>query len=253
MNEPEGLLQLRGLQLLDGEQDFGGVEAELGVVAGGHGPLALATRLELGAQADHRLDAGFLGEADDVVEFGELLDDDDDFLAELAAEERETDVVVVLVAVADDEPLRPLVHGEGDHELGLRAGLEAVVEVLAGGDDLVDDLAELVDLDREDAAVAALVALVLDRLVEKLVQLDDAMPEEVLKTDDHRRLQAHAARLVDDIEDPDAALVGAREKFHEALVIDRDVAGAPALETVEFLRPGGGPGGCGFGFQIIGS
>jgi hypothetical protein len=91
--------------------------------------------------------------ADDVVELGELLDDDDDLLAELAAEEGEADVVVVLVAVADDEPLGALVHGERDHQLGLGAGLEAVVVVLAGGDDLVDDLAELVDLDGEDAAV----------------------------------------------------------------------------------------------------
>jgi hypothetical protein len=34
-------------------------------------------------------------------------------------------------------------------QLGLGAGLETEVECLAGGDDLVDDLTELVDLDRE--------------------------------------------------------------------------------------------------------
>ena len=252
MHELEALLHLRGAQFLDGEKDLGGVEAELGVVAGGERPLALAARLEFYAEADHGLHAGLLRDLDDVVDLGDLLDDDDDLLAELAAEEREADVVVVFVAVADDEPLRTLVHRERDHQLGLGPGLQPVVVVLAGGDDLIDDLAELVDLDGEHAAVLALVALVLDRLGEDLVDLHDALAEEILKADDDLRLEAHAGRLVDDIHDPDRAAVGQRLDLDEAVGIDREVIRAPALETVMFFGLCGRPVGCRFGLQFAG-
>ncbi len=200
-----------------------------GVVTAGHRPRHLAAGLEFCAETDHRLHARLGGEADDVVQFGKLLDDKDDFFAEFAAEEHEADVIVILVAVADDQALVALVHGEGDHQLGLGAGLEAVVEILARGDDLIDNLAELVDLDREHAAVFTPVAFLLDGLAEHFVELHDAMAQQVLEPDDHRRLQAHAEGLVDDIEHADAAAVGARLHADAALGIHGVVAGTPAL------------------------
>jgi hypothetical protein len=190
-----------------------------------------------------RLHADLFGDADDVVEFGELLDHDDDLFAQLAAEERDADEIVVLVAVANDERVGALVHGHGDHELGFGAGLEAVVEALGRGDDLLDHFAELVDLDGEHAAVAALVALVLDRLVEDAVELFDAVAEQVLETDDERGLQAHGNGLVHDIHDADGATVGKRLHGHAAVLGDAEVARAPALEAVKLLGLGGGPGG----------
>ncbi len=81
VDEAQGGGELGGAQLFAGEEDLGGVEAELGVVAGGGGPLALAAGLELGAEADEGLHPDLLGHADDVVELGELLDHDDDLLA----------------------------------------------------------------------------------------------------------------------------------------------------------------------------
>ena len=145
---------------------------------------------------------------------------------------------MVFVAVADDEALGALVHGERDHELGLRAGFETVVEVLAGGDDLVDDLAELVDLDGEDSAVAAFVGFLLDGFGEAGVDLDHAMPEKILETDHQRSFEAHADGLIDDVEDADAAAIGERLDVNEAGVVNRDVAGAPPLETVVFFGLG---------------
>jgi hypothetical protein len=187
-----------------------------------------------------------------LVDLGELLDDDDDLLAQLAAEEGEPDVVVVLVAVADDEALGALVHGQGDHQLGLGAGLEAVVEVLAGGDDLVHDLAELVDLDGEDAAVFALVALFLDGLGEGLVDLGDAVAEGVLQADDEGGLEAHAFGLLDHVHEPDVTVIGQRLHLHEPPGIHGEVVGAPALETIVFFGLRGRPSGCGFGLQMRG-
>jgi len=54
---------------------------------------------------------------------------------------------------------------------------------------------------------------------------------------------------MDDIEDADAAAVGQRLDFDESLVIDRDVAGTPAFESVVFLGFCGRPCRGGFGFQ----
>src|SRR4051812_15058803 len=114
MDEAEAGLEFGGAKFFAGEKDFRGVQAELRVVAGGHRPLAFTAREELGAETDHRFHARFDRDADDVVDFGELLDDENDFLAELSAEEGEADVVVVLVAVANDEALAALVHRECD-------------------------------------------------------------------------------------------------------------------------------------------
>ena len=247
--QAQRLGELGGAEFFDRKQDFRGVEAEFGVVARGRCPAPLAAGLQLGAKPDHGFYPGFLGNADDIVEFGELFDDDDDLLAEFTAQEREADVVVVLVAVADDQSLRTLVHGEGDHQLGLRTGLEAIIEVLAGGHDFVDHLAKLVNLDREDAAVVALVALILDRLGEQLVQLDDAMPEEVLEPDDHRGLEPHANSLMNDVEHPDPPAVDQGLDVHKPFVVDRDMSGTPAFETVVFFGFGRRPGGGGFAFQ----
>ena len=121
--------------------------------------------------------------------------------------------------------------------------------VLARRDDLVDHFAELVYLDRKDSAVLALVALLLDRLAESLIQLDDAVPEQILEADDEGRLQAHAQRFLDHIDHPDAAVVGLGLHVDEALLVHREMPRAPALKTVVLLGFRGRPTGCGFAFQ----
>ena len=57
---------------------------------------------------------------------------------------------------------------------GFEPGLEAVVVGAPELDDLLDHVAVLVDLDRVDALVLALVAVLGDGAPEGLVQLDDA-------------------------------------------------------------------------------
>ena len=100
-----------------------------------------------------RLDAHFLRDPQGLLQLLEFLDDHDDLLAELAPEQRDADEGAVLVAVADDEALGVVVHREPGEQLRLAARFEAEVERLAGIEDLFDDFAELVDLDREDAAI----------------------------------------------------------------------------------------------------
>ena len=137
--------------------EIGGRETELGVLPAAGGPLAGPFGEKADAGADHRLDPDLLGHGEDLMEFLQLLDDEDNFLAKLEAEQGGADEFVILVAVADHKTLGVGVDGErGDH-LRLAPGLDAEVVGNAGVDDLLHDLAELVHLDREDAAVVVLV------------------------------------------------------------------------------------------------
>ena len=61
------------------------------------------------------------------------------------------------------------------------------------------------------------------------------MAQQILEADDHRRLQPHAQRLVDDVHDADAAALGERLHLHKAVAVDGKVAGTPALEPEMLL------------------
>jgi hypothetical protein len=60
-------------------------------------------------------------------------------------------------------------HGHDGEQLGLAAGFQSVVIGPTVFDDLFDDVAILVDLDRIDASVVALVAVLCDRGAKGLV------------------------------------------------------------------------------------
>ena len=112
-----------------------------------------------------RGDAHALRDLGDQLELGRLLDDEDDRPAQLGGHQRGLDVLLVLVAVADDERLFVVEHRHDGEQLRLGAGLQAVVVRAAELDDLLDDVAVLVDLDRVDALVLAAVAVLGDRAV----------------------------------------------------------------------------------------
>ena len=123
--------------------------------------------------------------------------------------------------------------GEDGHQLGLAAGLEAEVERLAEVEDLLDDLALLVHLDRVDAAVAVLVLGLLDGVLERLVQLADAVPEDVGEAEEDRQLDAARLELVDQLLEIDVALAPlGRMDLEVAGLVDREVALAPVADAV---------------------
>src|SRR5690606_12050519 len=128
--------------------------------------------------------------------------------AELAGPQAEVDELLVLVAIADDETLPIPEHGHGHQQLGLAAGLEAVVVARAEAGDLLDDVGLLVDLDGEHAAIDAGVAGGADRLGEGLVDLGDGGVQVVLDPQQHRHGQIALAQALDDIEQGDGVLAG---------------------------------------------
>ena len=156
MQELEAVLHAERLELLEPAQHLGDGQPELRAVAARALPAAAAARRELDPHADLRPDADLLGVVQDQPELGVFLDDRDDVAADLLGQHRHLDELGVLEAVADD---RRVVVGLGRdrHQLGLGAGLEAEAVLAPEIEHFLDDLALLVDLDRVDADVAALV------------------------------------------------------------------------------------------------
>ena len=76
-----------------------------------------------------------------------------------------------------------VLQGQGDQQLGLAARLDAQVEGPPVFDQLLDDVALLVDLDRVDAAVAALVLVLRDGLLEGAAELLDPGLQDVGEAD----------------------------------------------------------------------
>src|SRR5205807_9429300 len=128
-------------------------EPELRVLAAARRPLTRAFAVKPDADSDERLDPDFLRSADRLLKLFEFFHHDDDGLAELPAEQRDANEGAVLVAVADDEALGILVHGERGDQLRFASRFEAEMKFLSGIDDLFDDFAKLVHLDRKNAAV----------------------------------------------------------------------------------------------------
>src|SRR5262249_53783745 len=221
------------LEVVDGLKHLGQGQAELAAEAGAVLPAAGAPRGQLDAHADDRPHLPLLGVADQGLQLGELLDDGDDVLADLAGQDGHLDELVVLEAVADDRRLQAVGHGQDGEQLGLGAGLQAEVERLAEVEDLLDDVALLVDLDGVDAAVAALVAELLHRRLEGVVDLADAVAEDVGEAEQDRQLDAAGLEVVEELLEVDGVvgpLVGVDDDV--AVLVDREVALAPVADTV---------------------
>ncbi len=87
MEQLEAMAEVLRLQHFRGGEQLRGAQAELGVFAAALRPFARALAQQPRADADDRLDAELLGEADDLAQFLELLHHHDDLLAQLDAED----------------------------------------------------------------------------------------------------------------------------------------------------------------------
>ena len=148
-------------QHVDGGDDLGHAQAELGVLAAGGGPFAGPLGGELDPDAQFGRDAGLFRQLDDLFQLEQLLHDDGDVVADLGGVEDRFDVFGVLVAVADDR--QAVAGGDGDagHQFRLGADLQADVVALAEVGDRLDHLALLVDLDRVEGLVFGRVVVLL--------------------------------------------------------------------------------------------
>ena len=135
-----------------------------------------------------------------------------DPLAELLGEQRRLDEGLVLVPVAEDEGLGVVVDGEGHQQLGLAARLDPEVEGPPVLHELLHHVALLVDLDGVDAAIAALVVVLGDGLLEGAAELVHAGLEDVGEADEEGEVQAAGAEVVDELLEVDGRRARARRE-----------------------------------------
>src|SRR6185503_14548101 len=107
------------------------------------------------ADAGRWRDLHLVRDLEEDVDLAQLLEDDEDLVAKLLAHEGEAHELLVLVAVADDDVIGRLGEAEDGLELGLAAALQADPVRLAELEDLLDDVALLIHLDRIHGGVAA--------------------------------------------------------------------------------------------------
>ncbi len=160
-------------------------------------------------------------------------------LAELAPEQRHLDVKRVLVAVADEDALRVAMNRQRGEKLGLAPDLQPEFVRRAGIHDFFHHFAQLIHLDREDAAVLALVSGLGDGGAEFLVQDLHAVAQQILETEQQRQGQpAIASLLRHRHEIKRRALVLNRAHGHVAGIVDPEVGAAPPGDVVSMERAG---------------
>src|SRR5690606_14057522 len=153
---------------------------------------------------------------------------------QLLTHQREADELLVLVSVAHDDVVGSLAERQHGLELGLAADLETDSVRLTEVEDLLDDVALLVHLDRVNRGVASLVAELLDRALEALGQRLDPRPQDVGEPQQQGKrdsLRRQVLRQLEEIQ-PAFRLPG-RVYGDVTLLVDPEITDTPALDVVK--------------------
>ena len=224
-----------------------GGQAKEAAIAAGLGPETTDPRGELEPDAEAGPHRQLRGAGEDEGQFRRGLDDEEAGVAQLLGQQPEGDELPVLVAVADEEGVVARVAaaegGEGDDQLRLAAGLQAMAVGRAEGDHLLDHLPLLVDLDREDPLVAAPVAEAVDGGGEAGMEAGEAVVEQVLDAYQGRRAQATRPHRGQDVHQGDLDPAGGKVHPHRDLTLVREteVAFPPLGQAIERIGVGEDP------------
>ena len=243
MHQPEAIRHVPLAQRLDDLQHLGGEEAELRLVARRFAPAPGARARELDAHPDRRPDAVALRVLQDQPELGEILHDGDNEAPELRGERDRLDVPVILEAVTDDGTVGGHAGHRHDREqLGLGSDLEAEVVPRPLADDLLDDRALLVDLDRIHRDVAARVPVLLDRGLKGVVKMQEPVREDVGEPDQHRGVKTPRLEATNHVVEIDLA-PGSRIRAHQDMPgrADVEIPPSPRADLVSSRRVEYGP------------
>ena len=233
MDQLEAMRQSLALQYFAGGNQADGIEPELGVLPAAGCPFARAFAVQAHPDANQRLDPDFLGGPDGLLELFQLFNHDDDQLAQFAPHKCDPNKGRILVAIANNQTFRVLVHGQGSDQLRLASRLQAEVKSLAGVNDLFDHFTQLIDFDREDTAVFSSVIEFRNCGLEGSIHRFDAVPEQILKADDEGKGEPARARFVHHFENGNVAPVFLKRLgYHVAVRVDGKVTGSPTFDVV---------------------
>src|SRR5207248_748597 len=220
-------------QHIAGGNEIEGIESKLRVLASTGGPFARAFAGQTDPNANERFDPNFLGGPNGLLQFFQLFDHDDDLFVEFTPQKRDPNKSRILVAIANDQALRVLVHGQGRDQLRFAASLQAKVKRLAGIDDLLDHFTQLIDFDRENAAVFSAVVEFRDRGIKSAIHRFDAVAEQILKADDKGEGEPARACFINNFKNGNGAAVFLERLGHDVAVsVDGKVTGSPTLDVV---------------------
>ena len=158
-------------------------------------------------------------------------------MAEPLPHQRQTDEIAIFIAVADDGAAFGG-KGQHNHQLGFGAGFQADGNFIVFRHDQVFDHALLlVDFNRVDGGVAALIVVFADGAVESAAQAQRPILQDIGKAEQHRQILAALVKLVHQIVQADSGLaVGIGTHHHFAVVGNEKIAVAPVFDAVGGCR-----------------
>ena len=138
-----------------------------------------------------------------MFKFFQLFGNNDNRFPKLATEKCNANESWIFVAVADDQALRVLLHRECRNQFRFAARFEAKVKLLARVDDFFDHFAQLIDLDRKNAAIFVAITELRHRRLKGTINRFDAVPQQILKSDYERKPKVSRARFINNLEEDD--------------------------------------------------
>ena len=240
VQQPQRIEHARIPQARHGLDDLRRRKPELRAVPARILPLALARGRQLAPQSNQRPDIHASRRFQQQLQLAGLLDHDEHPPAQLAPQQRQLDELAILVAVADDQPLDILQHGQHRVQLRLRARLQPPAKLAAELDDFLHHLPLLVHLDRIDPEVVALVAGFLARNREAPGNLRHAPAQDVREAKQQRRVHAAPAQLVAQITQVDGE-PAVRQRLDAPARVDPEEAASPAVHPVQARGVGHAP------------
>ncbi len=239
MHQLEAIRQPGRLERIARGHQIGRAQPEFRIFTAAGRPFAGSLGSQTHPHPDHRLDADLLGNGQDLEKLLEFFNHQNHLFAQLTAQQRVLDEERILVTVADDQRIGILVNGQRREQLRFASRFDPEMVRRAGVHDLLDHLAQLIDLDGENAAVNVLVGRLLDRSDERLVDRLHPVPQQILKPDHHWKCEpVFGTRLRDQLHDIDRRRrILRRANRNITAVVDRKVSEAPTVDIVE--RDGG--------------
>ena len=102
--------------------------------------------------------------------------------------------------------------------------------------DFLDHWAHLVDFDRENDEILALVIVFLGSFFEAGIDFLDTGVDDVRKTDQHWSRHVTELELIDKFTKVNGSTAFARRHHHVAFLVDREIVNAPVVDVVELSR-----------------